>query len=206
MAKKAKARTGGSTKAGRSRSKPQKAKARRPVGKAAKATPRKAVIKAASKETTAVAAPAKKTRKAKCPLSKAELKKVRAMLLAKRHDLLGDMIAMEAEAHRSRDANSGDLSSMPTHLADLGTDNFEQEFTLGLLESERALLTEIDQALERIENRTYGICLGTGEPINKPRLMARPWAKYSIEYARLIEKGLAEPAEDEDKDENEDED
>ena len=82
---------------------------------------------------------------------------------------------------------------MPTHPADIGTDNYEQEFSLGLLESERALLAEIDEALERIDKGTYGVCLGTGEPIGKPRLHARPWAKYCIEYARLIEKGLARP-------------
>ena len=54
----------------------------------------------------------------------------------------------------------------------------------------RETLREIDEALERIKDGTYGICLGTGEPINKRRLMAIPWAKYSIEHAKLMEEEL----------------
>ncbi len=127
----------------------------------------------------------------KSPLSKAELKEFRQMLLEKRRALLGDMTRMEAEAVRTnRQEGTGDLSKIPTHDADVGTDNFEQEFTLGLLESERTLLAEINEALERIDKGTYGICLGTGLAIGKARLKARPWAKYCIEYARMIEKGL----------------
>ncbi len=62
---------------------------------------------------------------------------------------------------------------------------------LGLMDSERKLLREIDEALERIENKTYGICIGTGKPIRKARLEAQPWAKYSVEFARKLEQGLA---------------
>jgi len=118
------------------------------------------------------------------------------MLLAKRRALIGDMNHIESEALRTnRQEGTGDLSNMPTHPADIGTDNYEQEFTLGLLESERVLLREINEALERIENRTYGICLGTGQAITNARLRARPWSKYGIEYARMLEKGLVRPAE-----------
>jgi RNA polymerase-binding protein DksA len=128
----------------------------------------------------------------KSPLSKAELDEFHQMLMDKRRAILGDMTGMEAETVRSnRQDRSGDLSNIPIHPADVGTDNFEQEFTLGLLESERTLLREIDEALERIKAVTYGVCQGTGKPIDKARLRARPWTKYCIEYARLIEKGLA---------------
>jgi DnaK suppressor protein len=127
----------------------------------------------------------------KTPLSKAELEEFRKMLMDKRHAILGDMTGMEAQAFQSnRQDRSGDLSNIPIHPADVGTDNFEQEFTLGLLESERTLLREIDEALDRIKQGTYGICLATGKPIDKARLKARPWAKHCIEYARLVEKGL----------------
>ena len=85
---------------------------------------------------------------------------------------------------------------MPTHPADIGSDNFEHEFTLGLLESERALLVEINEALDRIADNSFGICLGTGKPIVLPRLRARPWCTYGIEYQRLIEKGLVKPGDD----------
>ena len=115
------------------------------------------------------------------------------MLLEKRRTLVGDLSGMEREA--SRQGNGGNLSSMPTHMADVGTDNFEHEFTLGLLESEQAMLREINEAIQRIDEKTYGICMGTGKVIPKARLRAKPWAKYTVEYTRLLEKGLVEPPE-----------
>jgi DnaK suppressor protein len=93
---------------------------------------------------------------------------------------------------QSRLDASGDLSSMPIHMADLGTDNFEQEFSLDLMDSERRLLVEIEDALHRIETGTYGICEGTGKPISKARLEAQPWARYSVEYAKMVEEGRVE--------------
>jgi DnaK suppressor protein len=128
----------------------------------------------------------------KSPYSKSELEEFKEMLLEKRKSLVGDMNGMESEALRlNRQDAGGDLSLMPDHPANIATDNFEQEFTLGLLESERTLLNEINEALERIDGGTFGICLGTGQPIGKARLKARPWAKFCIEYARKRELGLA---------------
>ncbi len=146
----------------------------------------------------------RKKPKGKSPMTKAQLKTFREMLLEKRRELVGDMTGIEAEAFGGdRDESKGDISD---HPADAGTDNFEQEFSLGLLESERVLLAEIDAALHRIDEGTYGICLGTGKPIGVPRLKARPWAPYSIEYARMIEKGLVRPGERVEGGEDEDED
>ena len=79
------------------------------------------------------------------------------------------------------------------HIADAGTDNYEQEFTLGLVASERKLLADIDYALRKINEGTYGICEGTGKPIDKARLKALPYTRYSMEYARKIELGLKTP-------------
>jgi RNA polymerase-binding protein DksA len=138
-------------------------------------------------------AAATKVRVGKTYLSKAELEEFREMLVQKRRTLLGDLSGMEKQT-ASQQA-SGNLSTMPTHMADVGTDNFEHEFTLGLLESEQALLREIDEALKRIDDRTYGMCLGTGQVIPKARLKAKPWAKYTVEYARMLEKGLVRPGE-----------
>ena len=60
------------------------------------------------------------------------------------------------------------------------------------MDSERRILHEIDDALQRIEDGTYGICEGTGEPISKARLKAQPWARYCVEYARMVEEGRVE--------------
>jgi DnaK suppressor protein len=178
------------------RSTKAKGKSRKPLKAAfSKALKKKAAPAAALRPTVALAELTKGPRLKKSPLSKAELKEFRLMLLEKRRSLIGDMTGMANEALRTnRQESSGDLSKIPTHDADVGTDNFEQEFTLGLLESERTLLTEINEALERIDNGTYGICLGTGRPISKGRLKARPWAKYCIEYAHLIEQGAVSAA------------
>ena len=114
-----------------------------------------------------------------------ELEFFRDLLLAKRRELLGDVHSMEEEALRS--ASGSNLSNLPIHMADMGTDNYEQEFTLGLVEKDRQLLREINVALAKIRDGTYGICEGTGKPISKARLEAKPWAKYSIEYTRKLE-------------------
>ena len=129
-----------------------------------------------------------KPRKNQAGLGIRDLEHFRDLLLDKRRDLVGDMSQMEREALRS--SGSSNLSTLPLHMADMGTDNYEQEFTLGLVQKDRDLLREINAALAKIQNGTYGICEGTGKPISKARLEAQPWAKYSIEHARQLERGM----------------
>jgi DnaK suppressor protein len=123
----------------------------------------------------------------KTKLSKKELNHYRELLLLKRRELVGDLHAMENEALRS---GGGNLSHMPIHMADIGTDTYDQDFMLGLAANERTQLREIDAALARIEDRSYGVCQLTGKPIPKARLDAKPWAKYTIEAARQMESQL----------------
>ena len=131
------------------------------------------------------------------PLTAEEIEHFKQMLLEKRKEILSSVQEIEDEAlKKSRLDASGDLSSMPIHMADLGTDNFQQEFSLELMDGERKLLTEIDDALTRIEEGTYGICQGSGKQIPRARLEAQPWARYGVEYAEQMEKGLT-PKEEE---------
>ncbi len=131
------------------------------------------------------------TRKKKSRLTAATIEHFKQMLLQKRREIISNVNEMKDEAlKQSRLDASGDLSSMPIHMADIGTDNYEQEFALGLMDSERKLLKETDDALQRIEEGTYGICEGTGKPIRKARLEAQPWARYCVDYARMLEQGL----------------
>jgi len=111
--------------------------------------------------------------------------KYRQLLLDKRAEILADITVMEESIFQS----GGELSSMPVHMADIGSDNFEQEFSLGLMAEEKKILAEIDMALKRFEEGTYGICEGLGTPIEQTRLEAIPWTRYSLEYARKMEKG-----------------
>lgn len=122
---------------------------------------------------------------------KADLDHFRHLLLARRRRILGTVQGMEEEALKASDQ---DFSV--DHMADHGSDNFEQDFTLALVESERRELFEIDRALVRLEQGTYGICEGTGDPIPRPRLEAIPWARYSVEYQRKLEAGEVEEEED----------
>jgi len=94
-----------------------------------KATKKKSTKKASS------------TRKKKVRLTKTEMEHFKEILLLKRREIIGSVNEMEDEAlKKSRLDASGDLSSMPIHMADIGTDNYEQEFALGLMDSERKLL------------------------------------------------------------------
>jgi RNA polymerase-binding transcription factor DksA len=124
----------------------------------------------------------------KTKMLKKELDAYKDLLLEKRRQIVGMVSGLESEALRS---NGGNLSNMPIHMADVGSDVFEQDFTLGMAETERALLVEIDAALIRIKDKTYGVCQASGKPIPKTRLKAKPWAKYTIEAARVHERSTA---------------
>ena len=124
---------------------------------------------------------AEKPRLKKTKLGVADLRQFRQLLRDKRAQLQGDMSSMEKEALQSENSS---LSHLPVHLADMGTDNYEQEFTLTLVDRDRKLVDEIDHALAKIDDKTYGICEGTGQMISKARLEAQPWARYSMEYIK----------------------
>ena len=142
----------------------------------------------AGKKNTKTSAP--KTGAApKKSLSAKDLAYFQELLLGKRRELLKNVTDIENGAlKKNRLDASGDLSMMPVHMADLGTDNYEQEFALDLMDSERKVLLEIDEALARIEGKTYGICLGTEIQISTARLKAQPWTRFCIEHARKLEK------------------
>jgi len=124
--------------------------------------------------------PAKRLKKT--PLNKRQLDGFRKRLLEKRAEVFSDVSDMEISAlHPEGHA----ASSMPQHMADQGSDEYDQSLMLGLAESQRKLIREIDEALERIEDRTYGVCHLLGTPIQRDRLEAMPWTKYSLEGARL---------------------
>jgi RNA polymerase-binding transcription factor DksA len=123
----------------------------------------------------------------KTKLGKKELDEYRQLLLHKRAELVGDVSALESQALQS---GSGDLSHMPIHMADIGTDTYDQDFMLNLAANERERIREIDAALQRIDDRTYGVCQRTGKPIPKARLVAKPWARETVEAARERERGV----------------
>jgi RNA polymerase-binding protein DksA len=123
-------------------------------------------------------------------MKKSEMNAYKEQLLARRARLRGDVSQLADEAlKRNRQEASGDLSTMPIHMADIGSDNFEQDFTLTLLESEEDTLQQIDSALNKIAEGTYGVCETCGNPIPKPRLQAIPYAVHCVDCARKQEGG-----------------
>ena len=109
-------------------------------------------------------------------LKKADLDPLRKALLKLRTEILGAVTQLESEALRgAEDEISVD------HMADHGSDSFEQDQTLVLLERESVTIREINAALKRMEDGTYGVCERTGKNIGKPRLRALPYARLCLE-------------------------
>lgn len=139
--------------------------------------------KSAPKKTAKAATRPKK--KAKSRLTLDDLTIFRELLLQKRREVMSAIDGMETEALRT---NSGESSSMPIHMADIGSDTYEQDLQLGISASERERIIEIDAALNRIAEGTYGICELSGKAIRKARLRAKPWARMTIDTAREEER------------------
>ena len=117
-------------------------------------------------------------------MNHADLKVYKEQLLALRARLRGDVHKMaESALKKNRTEANGDLSLMPIHMADLGSDNFEQEFTLSLMETDEEMLSAIEAALERLEEGTYGSCEDCGAKIPKARLDAIPYATLCVRCA-----------------------
>ena len=107
---------------------------------------------------------------------------------------LRDHVKSELSMHteetlkRSSKDEAGDLSGYSQHMADAGTDTFDRDFALSMVSNEQDALTEIEAAIERIFEGTYGVCEMTGKNIMDERLMAVPFTRYSIETQKQLEK------------------
>ena len=117
-------------------------------------------------------------------LPKAVLDKLRKALLDMRAALLGDVSQLEIEALKSQ----GDGVSVD-HMADHGSDSYNQDHNISLLENQSEVLKEIAAALLRMEKGTYGICEKTGKKILRARLRAIPYARLTIEAQMEEEQG-----------------
>lgn len=124
-------------------------------------------------------------------MNQAELEAHRRQLVALRNRINGNVAHLSDEAFRKDGEEAGNLSHMPIHMADLGTDNFEQENTLNLLANEEQLLDEITAALDRIERGTYGRCEECGgEILPRARLRELPYTRYCVECARKLDQNV----------------
>jgi len=121
-------------------------------------------------------------------MNQAELQAYRERLLSLRARLRKDVTQLaESALKKNRSQANGDLSSMPIHMADIGSDNFDQEFTLTLMENDSTTLQKIEDSLHRIEEGTYGICEECGVKIPKARLNVLPYATHCVKCAERLE-------------------
>ena len=127
----------------------------------------------------------------KTPFDDQELEYFKSLLLEKRNTAEKELEAIDKNITNLNEADDADYSSVAHHMGDVGSDVEEQELSYQLKERTQKFIEEIDDALERIENGTYGICQATGKKISKGRLESVPHTRYSIEAK---EKGIVEDA------------
>jgi RNA polymerase-binding transcription factor DksA len=123
----------------------------------------------------------------KSPFAAGFLKKQRQRLLDLRSTLLDSMEGVAKDSLRTRPEGS-EASVGGMHMGDAGSDAYDRDFALSLLSKEQDALYEINEALKRIDQGSYGICEMTSKPINEERLEALPFARYTREAQESIER------------------
>ena len=114
-----------------------------------------------------------------------EVAQFKKLLLSLRERLVGKVDVMQGETlKKSRQDASGDLSNVPIHMADVGTDNYERDIMIELIQNGEEGVRNIDTALEKIEEGAFGVCELCAKKINKERLKAVPYAKLCIDCQR----------------------
>jgi RNA polymerase-binding transcription factor DksA len=112
---------------------------------------------------------------------KAEWQKYYNRLLELREQLLHQMNGLAKDSAQ-------EMPGYSLHMADSGTDNFDRDFALSLLSSDQDAVYEIEEALKRIEKKTYGVCELTGKMIPKTRLNAIPWTRFTVGAQAQLER------------------
>jgi DnaK suppressor protein len=121
----------------------------------------------------------------KSPLSKHEIEHFKTLLLSIKKQLTKDL-EETSESVKDSDGSKG----YSQHQADEGTDDFVRNVSIEVSGKELAIVRQIERALEKIEDGTYGICDVSEEPIPKKRLEAIPYANMTVSSQEKHEKGL----------------
>ena len=120
-------------------------------------------------------------------LTKQQLKHYRQLLITERAKFAGEIRSIAHAASRNPRDASGDLSAYTVHLADMAADTYERELSTNLVSSEQEVLYEIDDALKRMDEGTFGICEQCNKPITTNRLRVVPYASMCIRCRRAKE-------------------
>lgn len=121
--------------------------------------------------------------------NKQELANFKELILKRKDEILDEIkhISEDTLKKSQKDA-SGDISGYTYHMADVATDTYDREFSLGLASNERELLYELDDALKKIDEGTFGICEECKSLITKTRLKAVVYARFCIKCQQKKEK------------------
>ncbi|MFY9402887.1 MAG: TraR/DksA C4-type zinc finger protein [Candidatus Omnitrophota bacterium] len=127
--------------------------------------------------------------KVKKGLTKKELLVYKKVILKRKEEIIdGIQRISEDTLKKSQKEASGDISGYSYHMADVATDNYDREFSLGLASNDRKALYELEDALKRVEEGTYGICQECKNLIAKARLKAVPQARFCVKCQQKKEK------------------
>ena len=129
------------------------------------------------------------SQESKTPFTDKELQHYKDLLLEKRTEAQEKLDAIRSSQANLDEADDADYSSLTHHMGDVASEEQSSEMNYLQIERMREYIMSINEALERIENKTYGICQATGKPISKGRLESVPHTRYSIEAKQ---KGLVE--------------
>jgi len=122
-------------------------------------------------------------------LNKKDLTVFKKIIINKKEEVLDDIKHISEDTlKKSQKEASGDISGYTYHMADVATDSYDREFSLGIASNDRELLYELDDALKRIEDGTFGICEDCKIIIAKTRLKAVPQARFCIKCQEKREK------------------
>jgi DnaK suppressor protein len=117
-----------------------------------------------------------------------ELDEFKKVIMSRRNDILDNLNGRDDTLKQTQKEASGDISGYTYHMADVATDNYDREFSLGIASNERQLLYEFDDALKKIEEKTYGRCEDCKSMITKTRLKAVPYTRHCLACQEKREK------------------
>ena len=120
-------------------------------------------------------------------LTKEQVKQFRQLLITERAKLADEIKSIAHDASTSPRDASGDLSAYTIHMADMASDTYERELSMNIVTSEQELLYQIDDALKRLDDGTFGLCQQCNQPITMSRLKAVPYASMCIACQRAKE-------------------
>jgi DnaK suppressor protein len=114
-------------------------------------------------------------------IDKRGIERLKRFLLEKREEIIGDVMHIRASSQEMGRDGIQDTADEASNL-------YNQQILLSLSESQRKTLREVDEALDRIDEGTYGVCDDCGNPVAPKRLFIKPFAKYCVRCQSVIEK------------------